>query len=185
MDASDNQVTVIGDGNTNESSTSGANGGGQDSPVATPPTARRPTAPATRPTPQAEAPIHATGNQVTVIGDGNVADVQPGDNGVDPSANPGDTGTGSGAGDTTSGEDGTGAGNQTDAGATAPVDASGNQVTVIGDGNTTSGSSSGSGSARSGDAADSTSGSDGTGCGQPDRRSVPSPRSTRPATRSR
>ena len=74
--------------------------------------------------------MHATGNQATVIGDGQVADVQPGDNGVDPSTDPGSSDAGTGAGDTTSGQDGTGSGNQTDAGATAPVDASGNQVTV-------------------------------------------------------
>lgn len=44
--------------------------------------------------------------------------------------------------DTTSGDDGAGSGNQTDTGGTAPVDASGNQVTVIGDGNRSDGSQS-------------------------------------------
>ena len=72
-------------------------------------------------------------------------------------------GSGSGGG-TTSGEDGTASGNQTELGATAPVDASDNQVTVIGTDNTnespgdtsTGGSGSGGGS---------TSGEDGTGSG--------------------
>ena len=83
--------------------------------------------PATRPTPTPPHPCSASGNQVTVIGDGNnTPTLQPG-RGRQP--------TGGSNGDTTDGQDGTGAGNQTDADATAPVEASGNQVTVIGDGN--------------------------------------------------
>ena len=142
VDASDNQVTVIGDGNSNDSAASGDNsgsanqgpagdGGGDTTDGSSADGSGNQT------DAQADAPVTASGNQVTVIGDGQVADVQPGENGVDPSPNPGGTaGDGDAAGDDTSGADGTGSGNQTDAGAIAPVDASGNQVTVIGDDNT-------------------------------------------------
>src|SRR5215203_5684682 len=80
--------------------------------------------------PSAGASGDTSGNQVTVIGDGN--------NNTGSTQDGGGASAGSGgaaAGDTTNGQDGTGAGNQTDADAAAPVEASGNQVTVIGDGN--------------------------------------------------
>ncbi len=75
--------------------------------------------------PTATAPVGASGNQVTVIGDGNNNARSSRTSGSDGDSN----------GDTTSGQAGNGSGNQTDAEAKAPVDASGNQVTVIGDGN--------------------------------------------------
>ena len=70
--------------------------------------------------------MDAGDNQVTVIGDGNSSETA-GD----------ETGTGGSGGDTTDGQDGTGSGNQTDPGVEAPVDTTGNQVTIIGDGNST------------------------------------------------
>jgi LPXTG-motif cell wall-anchored protein len=51
------------------------------------------------------------------------------------SGSSGTGGTGTTGGDTTNGSDGTGSGNQTDTGVVAPIDAGGNQVTVIGSGN--------------------------------------------------
>ena len=79
-----------------------------------------------------QAPVNATGNQITVIGHDNHA-TNSGDaasaGGTTPSG--GTTG-----GDNTSGQDGIGSGNQTGAPVEAPVNASGNQVTVVGDGNT-------------------------------------------------
>jgi hypothetical protein len=128
VQASDNQVTVIGDGNRNQAApdsaaaasttssgsetTSGENGAGSGNQTDA----------------GATAPVQASDNQVTVIGDGNRNQAAPN------SAAPAST-TSSGS-ETTSGENGAGSGNQTDAGATAPVQASDNQVTVIGDGNT-------------------------------------------------
>ena len=77
-----------------------------------------------------QAPVNATGNQVTVIGHDNTATTS-GDN-----ATTGDS-SGSTGGNTTSGQDGIASGNQTDAPLQAPVGITGNQVTVVGDGNTT------------------------------------------------
>ena len=106
------------------------------------------------------------------IGDGNTNDTSSSGQG----GASGDTTSG----DTTTGEDGTAAGNQTDAGALAPIDATGNQVTVIGDGNSsdtssTEGSSAGSGS-------DTTTGDNGTVAGNQTTR-APSPQWTRAGTR--
>ncbi len=94
----------------------------------TPPTVRAAPRPATRPAPAATAPVNARGNQLTVIGDGN-------------SESTNDSGSTDGTeGNTTDGQGGsTGSGNQTTPNATAPVEASSNQVTIIGDGNTTGG----------------------------------------------
>ena len=72
------------------------------------------------------APVDTSGNQVTVIGT---------DNTNESSGNTSTGSMGGNGGATTTGQDGTGSGNQTDAPVTAPVDASGNQVTVIGSGN--------------------------------------------------
>ncbi|MCW2761259.1 MAG: hypothetical protein JWR85_1460 [Marmoricola sp.] len=104
------------------------------------------------------APVGASGNQVTVIGDGNTSGGSTQDRGGDPAGN---------AGQSTTGEQGNGSGNQTDAGATAPVSPSGNQVTVIGDGNDNAGSDGGNGrGAVSGDAGPgSTDGQQGNGSG--------------------
>jgi hypothetical protein len=89
------------------------------------------------------APIGATGNQITVIGQDNTL------------TSTGTTTTGgstTGPGQTTTGEGGVGSGNQTPVVVNAPVDSSGNQVTVIGQDNTdtstsstTTGGTSGSG----------------------------------------
>ncbi len=160
VDASDNQVTVLGDGNTNDNAGSGngagsaSSGGGTTSGAAGDGSGNQTDA-------QATAPVSTSGNQVTVLGDGNTADVQRGDDGVQP-ATTGPDSTGGAA--STDGQDGTGSGNQTDAGIGAPVDASGNQVTVLGDGNTsTAGSSSGSNGA--GSNGETTDGQDGTVAG--------------------
>ncbi len=133
MDASGNQVTVIGDGNSSESASS--NGGSTEGSSATgsggdTTTGDDGTVAGNQTGAGAVAPVDAGGNQVTVIGDGNTStgDSTAGDGSA--------SGTDNGAGNTTSGTDGNGSGNQTDAGAAAPVDATGNQVTVIGDGNT-------------------------------------------------
>ena len=61
--------------------------------------------------------MEASGNQVTVIGDGNSAEN---------TTTEGES-TGATDGNTTNGEDGNGSGNQTEPAASAPVDASGNQ----------------------------------------------------------
>lgn len=71
-------------------------------------------------------PADVTGNQVTVVGQDNTVESTGGST----------TGTPSGPGQTTSGEDGIGSGNQTPVTVLAPVDVSGNQVTVIGQDNT-------------------------------------------------
>ena len=170
VDATDNQVTVIGDGNTNGSATSGDNAGSASSGGDT--TSGSPgNGSGNQTDAQVNAPVHATGNQITAIGDGEVTDVQPGDNGVDPTAGPGSGTTGSESSEgsdganSTDGQDGTGSGNQTDAGATAPVDASGNQVTVIGNGNDNTASGDNSGSTAGTDGSDTTSGTDGNGSG--------------------
>ncbi|MCW2849222.1 MAG: hypothetical protein JWR90_3196 [Marmoricola sp.] len=160
---SGNQVTVIGDGNRNATSketasagaSDGANGGttsggttnGADGTGSGNQTGLGVT-----------APIDVTGNQVTVIGDGNQQNATSGD----PAGT--QTGTGNAPGDTTSGADGTGSGNQTNPAVTAPVDGSGNQVTVIGDGNTSS-STGGGTTGTPGTDASTTSGQDGTGSG--------------------
>ena len=80
-----------------------------------------------------DAPAGTSGNQVTVIGDGNKS-------AADSDQNGGGASSADSNGDTTDGQDGAGAGNQTDADTTAPAQASGNQVTVIGDGNDNTGS---------------------------------------------
>jgi LPXTG-motif cell wall-anchored protein len=83
-----------------------------------------------------QVPVNASGNQVTVIGQDNTVTSTGGSS----------TGGTNGGDETTSGEGGVGSGNQTPIGAQVPVDTSGNQVTVIGQGNTdtsTGGSTSG------------------------------------------
>ena len=82
---------------------------------------------------EADAPVDASGNQVTVVGDENTSGGARED-GCSADGGSGGGGPASG-GDTTSGEDGTGSGNQLTVDPDAPVDASGNQVTVLGDGN--------------------------------------------------
>jgi LPXTG-motif cell wall-anchored protein len=134
---SGNQVTVIGNGNTNDSAASGDSSTGSPSGQTTGGDTTDGSAAngsGNQTDAQAVAPVHVSDNQVTVIGNGQVADVQPGDNGADVSGAP-ESGAGGSGGDTTDGTNGTGSGNQTGVGALVPVDASGNQVTVIGNGN--------------------------------------------------
>jgi LPXTG-motif cell wall-anchored protein len=136
VNASGNQVTVIGQDNVVDSTGSSTTGGS--------------TGGSTGPTTSGEdgfgsgnqtgvgvtAPITATGNQVTVIGQDNTLT----------STGTTTTGGSTGPGGTTTGEGGGGSGNQTPIDVQAPVDTSGNQVTVIGQDNTdtsTSGSTSG------------------------------------------
>jgi hypothetical protein len=83
------------------------------------------------------APIGASGNQVTVIGQDNTLSSVGGSSAPTGSTGPGQTTTGAG---------GIGSGNQTPVSVQVPVDASGNQVTVVGQDNTvtsTGGSSTG------------------------------------------
>ncbi len=95
----------------------------------TPRAARAGTGAGNQTSPAVTAPLEATGNQVTVIGDGNTSDTDQ-TGGSSPA----------GSGSETDGQDGTGSGNQTSPAATLPVDTSDNQFTVIGDGNTNTGS---------------------------------------------
>ena len=138
VNVSGNQVTVIGQDNTSSSqggsatangagtttgdwTTSGANGvlSGNQTGI------------------DVVAPINASGNQATVVGQDNTLTATGGS-----AAPTGSTGPGA----TTTGEGGLGSGNQTPVGVQAPVDVSGNQVTVVGQDNTdssTGGSTSG------------------------------------------
>jgi hypothetical protein len=88
----------------------------------------------------AQAPINASGNQITVIGQDSKAISSGGAATTSPP--PGSP--------TTSGEDGIGSGNQTGVGAQVPINVSGNQVTVIGQDNAvqSTGGSSGGGTAQ-------------------------------------
>jgi hypothetical protein len=75
----------------------------------------------------ARAPINVSGNQVTVVGQDNVVEAAGGS-----STAGGSAGSGS---PTTSGAHGIGSGNQTAVDARAPINVSGNQVTVVGQDN--------------------------------------------------
>ncbi|HET7736468.1 MAG TPA: LPXTG cell wall anchor domain-containing protein, partial [Nocardioidaceae bacterium] len=75
-----------------------------------------------------DLPVDVSGNQVTVIGDGNQS------GGATGGADDGEAGDPD-AGDTTSGEGGTGAGNQLSLDPVARVGADENQLTVLGNGN--------------------------------------------------
>ena len=175
VQASGNQVTVIGDGNANTRRLHRTEAGPTAppaAPAATPPTARTERVRATRPTPTPPHRPRPRGNQVTVIGDGNTAETPPTEGGSSRCRD----------GDTTNGEDGKGAGNQTNPPPRAPVDAGDNQVTVIGDGNTSETPTTGAGTDGSG--GDTTDGADGTGSGQPDGPGIRRSRSTPRATRS-
>jgi hypothetical protein len=110
----------------------------------------------------AQAPVNASGNQVTVIGQRNHTT----STGSSSTASPAATSGGSSGSPTTSGQNGIGSGNQTAVGAQAPINVSGNQVTVIGQDNTThsSGSASTRGSGGS-SGSPTTSGESGIGSG--------------------
>ena len=142
INLSGNQVTAIGQGNTS-TSTSGASTAADDSGSPTT-SGEDGIGSGNQVDVDADAPVNASGNQVTVIGQDNESSSVGG-------ATTG--GSGDGAGDpTTTGEDGIGSGNQLGLDADAPINLSGNQVTVIGQDNqstalggaTTGGSSGGS-----------------------------------------
>ena len=124
VDVSCNQLTVIGDDNTTGCSSDPATTGGGAGSGST--SGQDGTGSGNQTVLDVTAPVDAGGNQVTVIGDGN----------TNRTADDDSTSGGSGGSGSTSGQDGTGSGNQTVLDVTAPVDAGGNQVTVIGDGNT-------------------------------------------------
>ena len=152
VDASDNQVTVIGDGNQHEGGTSEPQNGVEPDADADHTSGDDGTLSGNQVEAEAEAQVELTGNQVTVIGEDNTSGGSTSDTCQD---------EGTSSGDTTNGDDGTLSGNQVDVDADAPVDASGNQVTVIGDENTTGGSSqSGCGSADDAEGADGSTGGD-------------------------
>jgi hypothetical protein len=136
INASGNQVTVIGQDNT-LTSIGGSTTGGRGSSTGAPTTSGQNAILSGNQTGiGVAAPIAATGNQVTVIGQDNTLTSTGGSS----------TGGGGSTGGTTTGAGGIGSGNQTPIDVQVPVDTSGNQVTVVGQGNTdtsTSGSSSG------------------------------------------
>ncbi|HEY0905278.1 MAG TPA: chaplin family protein [Marmoricola sp.] len=137
VNAAGNQVTVIGQDNavdaTGSSATAGTADGTDDEVVEGPVTSGEDGIIAGNQTGVAVlVPAAVTGNQVTVIGQDNTVESTGGST----------TATPSGPGQTTSGEDGIGSGNQTPVTVLAPVDTSGNQVTVIGQDNTVDSTSS-------------------------------------------
>ncbi|GAA1476344.1 hypothetical protein GCM10009623_07900 [Nocardioides aestuarii] len=157
--ATGNQLTVVGDDNQSSSSGSGSSCGEDAADGGTPgdTSGEGGVGSGNQTVLDPMVPVDATGNQVTVIGDGNANDSSSGGEG--------DGTGGSGTGDT-SGEGGVGSGNQTVLDPTVPVDVIGNQVTVIGDGNTNdSTSSGGEGDGTGGSGTGDTSGEDGVGSG--------------------
>ncbi|MBW8750388.1 MAG: DUF320 domain-containing protein [Propionibacteriales bacterium] len=146
INASGNQVTVIGQHNTvnslSASSTpAGAGGGTNTTSGAGGLVSGNQTALGIA------LPINISGNQVTAIGQDNT-NTSAGGSTTGGGQTGGTTGGTSGGGQTTTGEGGVGSGNQTPISVQVPIDTSGNQVTVVGQGNTntsTSGSSSGGG----------------------------------------
>jgi LPXTG-motif cell wall-anchored protein len=130
INASGNQVTVIGQDNTVKSLSGSATPGGGSAGTST--TSGAGGLIAGNQTALGIAlPINISGNQVTVIGQHNTNTAAAGSSTA--------AGGGSGAttgGATTSGENGAISGNQTGIAIAAPVAATGNQVTVIGQGNT-------------------------------------------------
>jgi hypothetical protein len=129
--ATGNQVTVIGQDNT-VSSTGGATTGSAGTGSGGATTSGENGLLAGNQTGVAvTAPVNASGNQATVIGE---------DNGLTSTGGTTTPGGSSGPGQTTTGEGGIGSGNQTPVSVQVPVDVSGNQVTVVGEGNTTTSS---------------------------------------------
>jgi LPXTG-motif cell wall-anchored protein len=153
VDASGNQVTVIGDGNTSTGDSAAGDGSATGTGAGNTTSGTDGNGSGNQTEPAASAPVDAGENQVTVIGDGNTAD------NTTTEGNP----SGSTDGNTTSGENGNGSGNQTEPAASAPVDAGENQVTVIGDGNTSQTADDETGTGGSGGST--TDGQDGTGAG--------------------
>jgi hypothetical protein len=167
VDASGNQVTVIGNGNENGSKNTGAATGTSPSGGNTT-TGEDGAASGNQTGLAAVAPIDATGNQITVIGDGNNAATTNG------SGTGSEAATGTTGGNTTDGTDGTGSGNQTGLAAVAPIDATGNQITVIGDGNESTTDTTGPATG-TGPEGDTTSGEEGAGSGNQTDPSVAAP----------
>ena len=158
VDASGNQVTVIGQDNTASSTGTATTDSGSTGSTDQTTSGQDGIGSGNQTGVDAQAPVDASGNQVTVIGQDNTADSTSGTS----------TGAGTSGGDaTTTGEGGLLAGNQTGIGISAPLDLSGNQLTVIGQDNTdTATGDAGSGStggSTSGEAT--TSGEDAVGSG--------------------
>ena len=134
INVSGNQVTAVGQGNTlgaagaSSTGTSGS-GGAAGSPTTS---GASGIGSGNQTGLTVLAPIAATGNQVTVIGQDNTVTSTGGSSTGGGSSTPGETTTGAG---------GIGSGNQTPVDAQAPVDTSGNQVTVIGQDNSTTSTS--------------------------------------------
>ncbi|HET7683350.1 MAG TPA: chaplin family protein [Marmoricola sp.] len=129
INVSCNQVTVIGHDNTDECSgaSSSTSATGDDSATTT---GQDGLISGNQTLVGLQAPVNASGNQVTVIGDDNTVSSEG-------SSTSGQPATGSSpTGPTTSGEDGIASGNQTGIDAQVPVDLTGNQITVIGNDNT-------------------------------------------------
>jgi hypothetical protein len=147
INLSGNQITVIGQRNhtssTGTASTGSAQGPSGSSSGSPTTSGAHGIGSGNQTAVDAQAPINVSGNQVTVIGQDNDASSTG-------SATTG-TGTAGGAAPTTTGAHGLLSGNQTAVGLQAPINAGGNQVTVIGQDNqattTSAASTSGSGSA--------------------------------------
>jgi hypothetical protein len=136
INASGNQVTVIGQRNQVHStagSASGAPAGTSTSPPAPTTSGRAGILSGNQTAIGLQVPVNVSGNQVTVIGQDNTVSSLGG------SATGMPAGTSSGSptsGPVTSGQDGILSGNQTGVGVLAPIGATGNQITVIGQDNT-------------------------------------------------
>ena len=132
VNVSGDQVTVIGQDNTVTSLGGSSTGGGTGPSSATGPvtSGQSGIGSGNQTGIDVLAPIAATGDQVTVIGQDNTVTSTGG------STTGGSTGGTTGTGGTTSGAGGIGSGNQTPISVQVPVDVSGDQVTVIGQGNT-------------------------------------------------
>jgi hypothetical protein len=133
VDVSGNQVTVIGQDNEVHS-TGGSSTSTPASGSSLPPTTSGESgiASGNQTAVTALVPVNASGNQVTVIGQDNTVASPGGSAAAEPAGNS----SGPSAGPVTSGESGVLSGNQTGLVALVPVNASGNQVTVIGQDNT-------------------------------------------------
>jgi hypothetical protein len=160
VNVSGNQVTVIGQHNAVHSSGGSSTSTPASGPSSSPTTSGQSgIASGNQTAVTALVPVNVSGNQVTVIGQDNTVASQGG------SATATPAGSSASGAPVTSGENGIGSGNQTGVVALVPVNASGNQVTVVGQDNTvnstgtstTGGSTTGPG--------ETTTGEDGAGSG--------------------
>jgi hypothetical protein len=129
-----NAISVVGDSSSSGATTSnGSSGtGGAADPASAPTTSGfDSTLGGTQVAPDATAPVTASGNALSVVGDSSSNGSTTGSSGV------GGTDTGDGAG--TSGDDGTASGSQIAPVINAPITVEGNGISVIGDSSTTSG----------------------------------------------